>query len=88
MTVNDQVSLAAKLMDVTEEEVRRDSGRIPDSEVLYFSMPQKGGGALMVDADGSVQPQDLMRTGRRFSRENGRPWIFLIECGKWERQSG
>lgn len=54
MTVNDQVSLAAKLMDVTEEEVRRDSGRIPDSEVLYFSMPQKGGGALMVDADGSV----------------------------------
>lgn len=54
MTVNEQVSLAAKLMHVTEEEARRDSGRIPDSGVLYFSMPQRGGGALMIDPDGSV----------------------------------
>lgn len=54
MTFNEQVAIAAKLMHVTEEEVYKFSGIIPNTKSLYFSKPQRGGGSLIVDADGSV----------------------------------
>ena len=54
MTQDEQVQLAADLMKLNVKEVRKYSGMIPESGALYLSVPQKGGGSLIVASDGTV----------------------------------
>lgn len=54
MTQNEQMQLAAKLMKLSIDQVKEYSGMIPGSGALYLSVPEKGGGSLIVAADGTV----------------------------------
>ena len=51
---NEQMTLAAKLLKISMEEVQQNSGIIESNKALYYCMPVKGGEALMVALDGSV----------------------------------
>ena len=54
MTLEEQMRLAAKLMKLSMEQVKEYSGVIPGCTALYLSVPEKGGGSLIVAADGTV----------------------------------
>lgn len=54
MTQEEQIRLAAKLMKLSVEQVKEYSGMIPGCAALYLSIPEKGGGSLIVAADGTV----------------------------------
>lgn len=54
MTQEAQMQLAAKLMKLSMEQVQEYGGMIPGSGVFYLSVPQRGGGSLIVAPDGTV----------------------------------
>ena len=54
MTQEEQMRLAAKLMKLSMEQVQEYGGMIPGSGVFYLSVPQRGGGSLIVAPDGTV----------------------------------
>ena len=54
MTMDEQQSLAAKLLKLTLDEVQEYGGTIPQTHDLYISVPKKGGGSLIIGEDGSV----------------------------------
>ena len=54
MTQEAQMQLAAKLMKLSMEQVQEYGGMIPGSGAFYLSVPQRGGGSLIVASDGSV----------------------------------
>ena len=49
----EMVTLAAKLMKLSETEIEANSAMV-DDKTLYFSMPYKGGDSLIVSNDGTV----------------------------------
>lgn len=54
MTQEEQMRLAAKLMKLSMEQVQEYGGIIPESGAYYLSVPQRGGGSLIVAIDGTV----------------------------------
>ena len=54
MTQEAQMQLAAKLMKLSMEQVQEYGGVIPGSGGFYLSVPQRGGGSLIVAPDGTV----------------------------------
>lgn len=54
MTQKEQVKLGAKLLKLSIAQAEEYSGIIPESNDLYLSVPQKGGGAIIIAEDGSV----------------------------------
>ena len=54
MTQEEQMRLAAKLMKLSVEQVQEYGGTIPGSGAYYLSVPQRGGGSLIVAPDGTV----------------------------------
>lgn len=54
MTQEAQMQLAAKLMKLSMEQVQEYGGTIPGSGAYYLSVPQRGGGSLIVAIDGTV----------------------------------
>ena len=54
MTQEAQMQLAAKLMKLSMEQVQEYGGTIPGSSAYYLSVPQRGGGSLIVAPDGTV----------------------------------
>ena len=54
MTQEEQMRLAAKLMKLSMEQVQEYGGTIPGSGAYYLSVPQRGGGSLIVALDGTV----------------------------------
>lgn len=54
MTQEEQMQLAAKLMKLSMEQVQEYGGTIPGSGAYYLSVPQRGGGSLIVAPDGTV----------------------------------
>lgn len=54
MTQEAQMRLAAKLMKLSMEQVQEYGGTIPGSGAYYLSVPQRGGGSLIVAPDGTV----------------------------------
>lgn len=54
MTQQEQIQLAANLMKLSMEQAQEYGGMIPGSDAFYLSVPQKGGGSLIVASDGSV----------------------------------
>ncbi len=54
MTQEEQMRLAAKLMKLSVEQVQEYGGTIPGSGAYYLSVPQRGGGSLIVALDGTV----------------------------------
>lgn len=54
MTQEAQMQLAAKLMKLSMEQVQEYGGMIPGSGAYYLSVPQRGGGSLIVAPDGTV----------------------------------
>ena len=54
MTKQEQIALAAKLLNLTSEEVQANSDIIPELSALYVSIPIKSGESLIVGNDGQV----------------------------------
>ncbi len=54
MNRNEQIKLAAKLLMITSEQAEKCSGRIDEVSAMYFSIPEKGGGSLIIGDDGGV----------------------------------
>ncbi len=54
MTKQEQIALAAKLLNLTTDEVQANSDIIPELSALYVSIPIKSGESLIVGNDGQV----------------------------------
>lgn len=54
MNRNDKIKLAAKLLMITAEQAEKYSGKIDEVSAMYFSVPEKGGGSLIISDDGGV----------------------------------
>ena len=54
MNRNEQIKLAAKLLMITAEQAEKYSGQIDEVSAMYFSIPEKGGGSLIIGDDGGV----------------------------------
>jgi len=50
----EQVTLAAKLLNLTLDEIQSNSDIISELSALYVSIPTKGGDSLIVGNDGQV----------------------------------
>lgn len=48
------ISLAAELLELSEDDAAKYSHVIDGVDALYFSVPQKGGDSLIVSASGEV----------------------------------
>ena len=49
-----QIELAAKLLELTIEQVKEYSAFIENGELLHLSVPEKGGASLIIDKNGEV----------------------------------
>lgn len=54
MTKVEKIELAAKLLNVPVEFLTGSSGEISEANAMYFSIPEKGGGSLIIGDDGGV----------------------------------
>ena len=54
MTRNEKIELASVLLGVPVEEIKNYCGGIAEIPALYFSIPEKGGGSLIIDDEGGV----------------------------------
>ena len=54
LTKEEQISLAAKLLCLSEEAVASNCGIIEHLNALYYSEPVRGGGSIIVGQDGTV----------------------------------
>ena len=54
MNRKEQIKLAAKLLMITTEQAEKYSGKIDELSAMYFSIPEKGGGSLIIGDDGGV----------------------------------
>jgi len=54
MKKREQLVYAAKLLKISEEKAEEYGAFIPGTNIFYVSVPEKGGGSLLVDDDGSV----------------------------------
>lgn len=54
MTKQEQIALAAKLLNLTTDEIQANSDIIPELAALYVSIPIKSGYSLIVGNDGEV----------------------------------
>lgn len=54
MTKIEKNELAAKILNVPVETLTDCRGEIPEANAVYFSVPEKGGGSLIIGDDGSV----------------------------------
>ena len=54
MEKKEQLVYAAQLLKISEDQAKEYGGFIPGTNIFYVSVPQKGGGSLLVDDDGSV----------------------------------
>nr|WP_295949793.1 hypothetical protein [uncultured Agathobaculum sp.] len=54
MKIQEKIELASKLLNVSVENLNACYGEIADVSATYFSIPQKGGGSLIIGDDGSV----------------------------------
>lgn len=52
--MEEQIKLAAKLMNISEDDAKKYCHAIEGSDALYFSIPVKGGDSLIVGTDGQV----------------------------------
>lgn len=54
MTKVEKIELAAKLLNVPVETLTGCCGEITEANAMYFSVPEKGGGSLIIGDDGGV----------------------------------
>ena len=54
MTRNEKIELASRLLGVPVDEMKNYCGEISEIPALYFSIPEKGGGSLIIDDEGGV----------------------------------
>lgn len=54
MTRKEQIKLAAKLLEVSESQLSNWCYEIPEVPALYFSIPERGSGSLIVGNDGQI----------------------------------
>ena len=54
MNKKDQAALAARLLELTDDEVDQYSEIIESNGALYVSVPEKGGDSIIVGKDGLV----------------------------------
>lgn len=54
MTKTEKIELASQLLEISVEAARDCSGELTEIPALYFSVPEKGGGSLIIGDDGSV----------------------------------
>lgn len=54
LQVRDQIALAAKLLQLSVDDVQENSEVIESNGALYVSLPVKGGESLIVGQDGSA----------------------------------
>lgn len=54
MTRNEKIELASRLLGVPVDEMKSYCGDIAEVSALYFSVPEKGGGSLIIGDDGGV----------------------------------
>lgn len=54
MTRNEIIELAASLLMIPVDQAEKYSGRIDEVDAMYFSVPEKGGGSLIIGDDGCV----------------------------------
>ena len=50
----EKIELAAKLLGITVEDAEKWSGNIEEVSAMLFSVPEKGGGSLIIGDDGGV----------------------------------
>lgn len=50
----EQITLAAKLLGLSDDEIERYGSTIEENGAFYISVPEKGGASLIVGCDGSV----------------------------------
>lgn len=50
----EKIKLAAKLLMISVEQAEKHSGKIDEVSAMYFSIPEKGGGSLIIGDDGGV----------------------------------
>jgi hypothetical protein len=51
---SEQITLAAKLLQISVEEVQENGGFVEDNGALYVSVPVKGGVSIIIGKDGTV----------------------------------
>lgn len=54
MTKNEKIELASRLLGVPVDEMKSYCGDIAEIPAVYFSVPEKGGGSLIIGDDGGV----------------------------------
>lgn len=54
MTRNEKIELASRLLGAPVDEMKNCCGEIAEVPALYFSVPEKGGGSLIIDDEGGV----------------------------------
>ena len=50
----EKIELAARLLMISAEQAEKCSGKIDEVSAMYFSVPEKGGGSLIIGDDGGV----------------------------------
>lgn len=54
MTKIEKIKLAAKLLNVPVNALTDCCGEIAEADAMYFSVPEKGGGSLIIGNDGGI----------------------------------
>lgn len=54
MTKAEKIALAARLLEVPADKLEHCCAPVPGLPALYFSVPEKGGGSLIIGDDGGV----------------------------------
>ena len=54
MNRSEQIALAAELLMISTEQAKNNCGRIDELSAMYFSIPVKGGGSLIIGDDCGV----------------------------------
>lgn len=65
MTKVEKIKLAAELLNVTVESLSDCCAEISETDAMYFSVPVKGVGALIIGEDGGVLYADSSVSYRR-----------------------
>lgn len=50
----EKIKLAAKLLMISVDQAEKYSGKIDEVSAMYISIPEKGGGSLIIGDDGGV----------------------------------
>lgn len=54
MTREEKINLAAELLELPVEYMKQCCGEIAEIPAMYFSVPEKGGGSLIIDDEGGI----------------------------------